>query len=206
MNRNLLIVGAGIYSVVASEVAESMNRFDRIDFVDDHATVTPVGKPVTGKIRDIAAISADYDWAFVAIGNPETRLALIRKIEQETKMKVCTLVSPHAYVSPSARICKGSIVEPMAVVSSGSTVSVGCIVSAGAVVNHAALLCNGVHVDCNATVGGNTLVPAGTKIHSGAYFCGDPAVAHASSAVDCAVGAAVGAARKEYNVGNGTGK
>ena len=159
-----------------------------------------------GKIRDIAAISADYDRAFVAIGNTETRLALIRKIEQETGMQVCTLVSPHAYVSPSARICKGSIVEPMAVVSSGSTVSVGCIVSAGAVVNHAALLCSGVHVDCNATVGGNTLVPAGTKIQSGEYFCGDSAVSHASSAVDCAVGAAVGAAREGSCVGNGTGK
>jgi hypothetical protein len=32
------------------------------------------------------------------------------------------------------------------------------------------MLCDGVHVDCNATVGGHTLVPAGTKIRSGEYY------------------------------------
>ena len=35
MNRNLLIVGAGIYGVVAYEIAADMGRFEKIDFVDD---------------------------------------------------------------------------------------------------------------------------------------------------------------------------
>ena len=35
MNKNLLIVGAGTYAVVAFEIAADTRCFDRIDFVDD---------------------------------------------------------------------------------------------------------------------------------------------------------------------------
>ena len=33
--KNLLIIGAGQYGVVAKEIAESMKCFEKIDFVDD---------------------------------------------------------------------------------------------------------------------------------------------------------------------------
>lgn len=36
MGNNLLIVGAGIYALVAKEIAESMGGFDKIDFIDDY--------------------------------------------------------------------------------------------------------------------------------------------------------------------------
>jgi len=34
MNKNLLIVGTGIYATVAKEIAESMKCFDKIDVVE----------------------------------------------------------------------------------------------------------------------------------------------------------------------------
>lgn len=170
MNRNLLIVGAGIYGVVAKEIAESMKCFDKIDFIDDNAKTTPNGIEVVGTTADIQHLFCKYNNAIVAIGNPEIRLNLIRKLEEETPFRVVTLVSPHAYVSPSAQVMKGSIIEPMAVIHAGSVIAVGCIISAGAVVNHASMCCDGVHVDCNATVAGMTLVPAGTKIKSGEVY------------------------------------
>lgn len=43
MNNNLLIVGAGIYSVVAREIAEDMGCFDKIGHVDDSRSETPDG-------------------------------------------------------------------------------------------------------------------------------------------------------------------
>lgn len=46
MNQNLLIIGAGIYGLVAKEIAESMGCFRQIDFVDDGAKKTPDGTPV----------------------------------------------------------------------------------------------------------------------------------------------------------------
>lgn len=174
MNNNLLIAGAGIYGIVAKEIAESMKCFEKIAFVDDNSRkTTPNGIEVIGTCDDIENLAADYSNIIVAIGNPEVRLSLIRKIEEETPFKIVTLVSPYAYVSPSAQIMKGTIVEPMAVIHTGAVLAVGCIVSAGAVVNHASMCCDGVHVDCNATVAGCTLVPACTKICSGEVFKND---------------------------------
>lgn len=83
---------------------------------------------------------------------------------------IVTLISPHAYVSPSARIAVGTIIEPMAVVHTGCVLERGCIVSAGAVVNHFSTCRAGVHVDCNATVAGDVVVPRGMKILSGTYY------------------------------------
>ena len=42
-NNNLLVIGAGQYGMVAKEIAESMGKFGRIDFLDDHNPVA-VGK------------------------------------------------------------------------------------------------------------------------------------------------------------------
>ena len=170
MNRNLLIVGAGIYGMVAKEIGESMGCFERIDFVDDSAKETPNGSPVVGKIKDIVELSECYADVIVAIGNPVVRQRLIRFIEEETLLRLVTLVSPKAYVSPSAQIGKGCVIEPMAVIHTGCVLGKGCLICAGAVVNHAVMCGDCVQIDCNATVAGNTVVPSGIKVASGTAY------------------------------------
>lgn len=174
MENNLLIVGAGIYAIVVMEIAESLGSFDKIDFIDDHATQAPNGTAVIGTTADISKLSKEYQNCIVAIGNPDVRLSLIKKIEDETNCKIISLISPRAYVAPSAEIAKGCVIEPMAVVHSLCKLGTGCLVSAGAVVNHASVLCGGCHADCNSTVLGNTTVPAKTKIGSGEVFGKNP--------------------------------
>ena len=164
MNKNLLIVGAGIYGLVAKEVAESMGCFLRIDFVDDGAKETPDGTQVIGTTKDLPELSKRYANVVVAIGNPEVRQTLIRYIEEETLLRLVTLISPRAYVAPSAQVGKGCVVEPMAVVHTGTVLGKGCLICAGAVVNHAAMCGDCVQVDCNAVVAGNTMVPSGIKV------------------------------------------
>lgn len=129
-----------------------------------------MGREVIGTTADMDNLVCEYNNVIVAIGNPEVRLSLLKRLEEETPCRIVTLVSPKAYIAPSAQIMKGSIIEPMAVVHTGCIISVGCIISAGAVVNHASMCCDGVHVDCNATVAGMTLVPAGMKIKSGEVY------------------------------------
>ena len=170
MNKNLLIVGAGTYGVVASEIAADMGCFEKIDFVDDERKTTPNGIDVVGTTQDIDELAIQYSNIIVAIGNPEVRLSLLNRIKEETPYRVVSLVSPKAYVSPSAQIMIGCIIEPMSVVHTGCVICPGCIISAGAVVNHATMCCDGVHVDCNATVEGYCLVPAGTKICIGEIY------------------------------------
>ena len=171
MNKNLIIIGAGVYGLVAKEIAESMGCFEKVAFVDDNAVKAPDGAEVIGTVSDMELLAVDYYNVVVAIGNPEVRLHLIRKLE-EISCGVVSLISPRSYIATSARIGKGCIVEPMAVIHSGCVVCDGCIVSSGAVVNHCSVLCDGTHVDCNATVAGNAFVPWGTKVYSGEVFKG----------------------------------
>ena len=170
MNKNLLIVGAGVYSIVVAEIATEMGCFEKIGFVDDERTETPDGRAVVGKISEVENLAIEYNNMIVAIENPEVRMSVLKKIEEEIPCKIVILVSPRAYVASLVQIEKGSVIEPMAVVHSGSVISEGCFISAGAVVNHGSMCAKGVHVDCNAMVVGGTLVPAGAKVESCTVF------------------------------------
>lgn len=173
MNKNLLIVGAGIYSMVARDIAREMNCFEKIDFVDDEKEQTPDGNKVLGKISDLEKLSVTYSNIIIAIGNPQVRLSLIKRITEEMPYRIVVLVSPRAYIAPSVQIGKGSIIEPMAVIHAGSALQEGCFISAGAVVNHGSMCASGVHVDCNAVVAGGTFVPVCTKVVSCTVFSKD---------------------------------
>lgn len=169
-NKNLLIVGAGTYAVVAFETATDMGCFEKIAFIDDKKTVTPAGHKVIGTICDIDRLAAEYGNIVVAIGNPEVRSSLLHRFKEETSYRIVSLISPRAYVSPSAKVTNGCIIEPMAVVHTDCVLGMGCIVSAGAVVNHVSTCGECAHVDCNATVEGYSNVPAKTKICCGTTY------------------------------------
>ena len=160
MNKNLLILGAGQYGVVAKEIAEAMGCFDKIDFLDDNSEI------VIGKFERYEELSASYSYAIVAIGNSELRLKWIQKLE-ESCYTIPILVHPKAYISPTAQLMKGTIVEPMAVIQANAVVAIGCIISAGAVVNHNCFIGDVCHIDCNSTVMSGTLMFGGTKTTCG---------------------------------------
>lgn len=170
MNRNLLIIGAGCCGLAAKETAEAMGCFEKISFLDDNKKEMPGGSEILGNVNDFEIFIADYSNIFVAIANPEIKLKLLKKIKETSACKIATLVSPRAYISPSAQIMQGTIVEAMATINTGAIIAEGCIIGAGSVVNHCSMCCEGVQLECNATVADNTVVPAGTNIGSGVVF------------------------------------
>ena len=156
-NKNLLILGAGQYGKVAKEVAESMDCFEKIAFLDDNNDLA------IGKLDEYEKFSLEYTYAFVAIGKADLRLSYIQRLK-EACFRVAVLFSPKSYVSPSAKLMNGTIIEPMAVVNAGSTVNAGVYVCAGAIVNHNAVVGEGCQLDCGSVVGSNAVLPAGTKL------------------------------------------
>ncbi len=170
MNRNLLILGAGLCGMSAREIAQHMGCFEKVNFLDDNITEIPDGTKILGAINSFENFANEYSNIFVAIANPKIKLNLLNKIKAATPYRIVTLISPNAYISPSAQIMQGSIVEAMAVINTGSVISTGCIIGAGSIVNHSSMCCDGVHMECRATVADNTLVPAGTEIKSGEIF------------------------------------
>jgi UDP-3-O-[3-hydroxymyristoyl] glucosamine N-acyltransferase len=163
MNRNLLILSAGQYGLVAKETAEAMGCFEKIAFLDDE------NETAIGWLDEYEDFVTDYNYAFVAIGNSELRLSLIQKLE-EACYRMAILVHPKAYISPSSQLQKGCIVEPNAVIQANSVLSIGVIVSAGAVINHNCFIGDVCHIDAGAVVKSNSILKIGTKVESGTVF------------------------------------
>ena len=57
MNKNLLILGAGQYGLVAREIALSMRCFEKIDFLDDKSELA------IGRLEDYEKYTAGYSCA-----------------------------------------------------------------------------------------------------------------------------------------------
>ena len=68
--------------MVAFETAVDMGCFEKIDFVDDLKTTAINGKSVVGTTKELEKLSKEYSKIIVAIGNPETRISLLEKIEK----------------------------------------------------------------------------------------------------------------------------
>lgn len=151
MKDRLLILGAGQYGTVAKEIAESMQCFEKIDFLDDQNEIA------IDKLAHYRRYATHYSHAIVAIGDAELRLSYLQGLEQ-AGFQLATLISPYAYVSPSAQILKGSIVEPMAVINPEAMLAVGVIVCAGAIVNHNATVERGCLLQCGSVVAARATV------------------------------------------------
>jgi tetrahydrodipicolinate N-succinyltransferase len=151
----LLILGAGEYGQLVKELAR--NKYATIDFLDDNSAAA------IGKISDLEKYKGEYH-AIVAIGNPEKRKELFDKLVV-LGINIPTIVSDKAYISPSAEIEQGCVIEPMAIINTGAKIKRGTFVNAGAVVNHNSVVNEFCQIDCNAVVGADAEVPAGTHLN-----------------------------------------
>ncbi len=169
-NAGLLILGAGQYGSVVKEIAESMNRFDKISFLDDGFCETACQENIIGKISDMDLFDDEYMYAIVAIGNSDVRFELIERIKCQTKFEIPVLISKNAYVSPSSKIGCGTVIEPLAGVHANAVIGEATYISMGAVVNHNATVGNCCHVDNAAVVSRGAFVSDGTKLQAGTVF------------------------------------
>lgn len=170
MNRNLLILGAGQYGTVVKEIAEEMQCFEKIAFLDDtygnEKADETYHEAAIGRLSDYEEQTPNYSYAIVAMGNPQLRREWTEKLV-EVGFKIPVIVSPRAFVSPSAQLRYGAVIEPLAGVQANAVVGIGSFVSMGAVVNHNAFVGDYCHIDCNATVESGAFVSVGELVACG---------------------------------------
>lgn len=162
MNKNLLILGAGGHGRVVKEVAEAMDVFDKIDFLDDNLEC----ETAIGKLIENEKYAGEYSYAFPAFGDSALRMKWIEKLE-ENCFTIPVLIHPTAYISPTASVYPGTVVVAKAMVNANSVIERGCILGLGAFVDHDTFVGYGCHIDCGAILKPNCVVKAHTKIDSG---------------------------------------
>lgn len=152
---NLIILGAGGYGHTVADVAEQLNKYQNIIFLDD-ATEHPCSE------------YANYaeDEVYPAFGNNRARLDWVNRLEQEG-FCVPTLVHPTAYVSPKAKLCSGTVVLPKAAVNTDVVVEKACIINLGALIDHGCVIEEGCHICLGAIVKGENRIQSMTKIEAG---------------------------------------
>ena len=160
--RKLLILGAGGYGKTIADLAQQLNIYDRIAFLDDNAD----GPDVLGKCADVFQMADEDTDVYPAFGNNEGRMNWLGRL-RDSGVTVPTLVHPRAYVSPTARLGMGVMVLPMAVVNTRVTVENGCIINIGALIDHDSVIGEGTHLAPGAIVKAENRIPGMIKIDSG---------------------------------------
>ncbi len=165
MNKNLLILGAGMFGTVVKELAEEMGVFEKIDFLDDTFGSGEFEgnyhEQSIGKLEDYEKFFPDYEYAIVSIGDPDLRMEWTKKLYYG-HYKIPIIVSKSAYISKSAQLSRGVVVGPMAVINSITHVGEGTFVLAKSVVDHNSFVADYCNIQCGTVVMPSAAVPSFT--------------------------------------------
>ncbi len=159
MKDNLLIVGAGQFGQVTKEIAESTNKYEKIDFLDDSNPIA------IGKVVDYKKFIGKYKYFVVAIGNSKIREKLVLELNNSFCLE--SIISPNAYISKSALIGEGSIIEPFASINTAVIVGMSCLICSHSIINHNAEVDDFCHINCGAIVKSNSKIKKYDKIDYG---------------------------------------
>lgn len=166
--KKLLIVGAGGHGKVVAEVAELMQSWDEVSFVDDRLFGARINQlSVVGKLKDLSSLYPEYSDAIVAIGNNKIRLDLMVELKR-IGFEIPVLVHPMAIVSKKNEVGQGSVIMAGAILNPNVIVGEGCIINTASTIDHDCILEKGVHLSPGTHLGGTVIVRKRSWIGIGA--------------------------------------
>lgn len=160
----VVVFGAGGHAKVVIETCLGTG-FRPVVCLGESRWAQLVGVPVEPEAQAAKWRGKGIRLAFVAIGSNATRERVAARA-REIGFELATIVSPHACVSPTAKLGLGSIVMAGAVVQVEVAIGELGIVNTGASIDHECILGRAVHVAPHATLCGN--VVAGDRVWVGA--------------------------------------
>jgi UDP-perosamine 4-acetyltransferase len=166
----VLVIGAQGHARVCIEALRDDVRNIVVGAVSHDGTgMVGLGTDTIGRDDDLntATQRAQATTGFVAIGVNSTRASAIARWDA-TGLPLCSAVSRHAIVSPSATIADGVAILPGAVVNAGTSIGRGTIVNTNASVDHDCRIGDIVHVAPGVAVGGGVTIGDGAFVGIGA--------------------------------------
>lgn len=161
---NLLILGAGSHGRNIKEIAESLQVFKKVKFLDDKAE----GEDIIGKCGDALKFRGEYVCAFVAIGDNKKRKKYA-KFLKDRNFIMPSIIATSSTVSPNAVIGEGVAILPQSTVNE-SVIGDFCILASNSLINNEAKIGSFSHVDCGGIVLKGKRVPEGTWVKSGEIY------------------------------------
>lgn len=165
--KDLIIIGASGHGKVVAEIAERINCYENIYFIDDYfIDANFQNYKILGDSTKMSEFKDNADF-FVAIGDNEIRKGkyqyLIRKSYQ-----ISTLIDPNAVISKSAEIGQGTVVMPGTIINASTKIGMGCIINTKVSIDHDCQLNDFVHISPGATLAGNVSIEQNCWVGTGA--------------------------------------
>jgi sugar O-acyltransferase (sialic acid O-acetyltransferase NeuD family) len=175
MTKNdLILIGAGGHARSCIDVIEQEAKFKITGLV---GLESELGSQVNGYEvisidEGLSNLVGKAQFAFIALGqisSPDTRVNLFQRASK-AGFELARVVSPSAYVSPSAQIGKGTIVMHGAIINAGVKVGSNCIINSRALLEHDTQVSDNCHISTGAILNGGVLVEEGCFIGSGSVI------------------------------------
>lgn len=166
-SEGIVMVGAGGHAKVCIELLQAMG--ERVAFCvggDDNGPVCRGVSVLQGDAHLARLLEEGYTRAFIAIGNNRLRLKLGR---QAIAMgySLVNAISPHAIISPSARLGTGIAIMAGAIINAEAELGNLAIINTGASIDHDCVIDAGVHLAPQCALAGNVHVGTGAFLGIG---------------------------------------
>lgn len=172
--EQIILVGGGGHCISCIDVIQQTNRYEIVGILDKDEKVGTLisGVKVIGTDSDINKLTVKYMNFLITVGQIKSFDIRVRIYNTIKKYggKLPVIISPAAYVSPSAFIDEGSIIMHNAVVNAKAEIGKNCIINTGALVEHEVLVGDFCHISTHAVLNGQVKLGKNSFIGSNAVI------------------------------------
>jgi sugar O-acyltransferase (sialic acid O-acetyltransferase NeuD family) len=171
MSKNLILIGAGGHARSCIDVIEQQGKFKITGIVglESELGLQVNGYEVIATDKDLSTLIGKAQFALIALGqisSPDARVNLYQRASK-TGFELASVLSPSAYVSPSAQIGKGTVIMHGAIINAGVKVGSNCIINSRALLEHDTQVLDNCHISTGTILNGGVIVEEGCFIGSG---------------------------------------
>ena len=171
----VVIIGTGQQAKVVIELVRAEGKYQIKGCTGLGETGFILGDvPILGTDSVLPALLADGTKKFfVAVGDNDLRLRLLAQVS-EMGFEPVNAISPHAFISPSARLGRGIAIMPAAIIHTSTQIDDGAIINTNTDIDHDCRIGIGTHISAGCVVAGN--VEIGNESFMGVHSCVIPGV------------------------------
>ncbi len=166
----ILLIGAGGHAKSCIDVIEQEGsyRIKGLTGLAHEIGTRVLDYPVLGTDKEFPALLEDCKNVLIAVGQIETPDLRMRLFDLVKKYNCIlpTIVSPHSYVSPHAKLGSGTIVMHGSIVNASAEVGKNCIVNSQSLIEHDVIIEDHCHIATAAKINGGVRIGKGTFIGS----------------------------------------
>lgn len=167
-SSKVVLLGGGGHSKAVLDVMKYLRDY----------SVTFQGEIKVGIIISDTRLLSDVDWRtladkydrfFITVGQirtPVPRIQIYNKLKT-LGITPMSVISPRAYVSPTAKIDVGTVIMHNAMIGADVRIGKCCIINSGAVIDHESKIGNFCHISTGALINGNCTVKDRSFVGSG---------------------------------------